>query len=251
MNLLENIRGRIGAAIGAGVVAVCFLAGGAAMAFWLSPQQALEWRRIEGLPELDAVAYGNVATGDEVAITGTLVDNPDQTKEGLVAYIEERWDVSTSSGSSSTPDNKPSGSWTTIDTVIPVLVVSMAGGSIKTVAVNSGNLGGDMHQTAIKRGTGTEKASYDGQLLPEGSTRMRGFSNGDLVTVVGSKASTGDLIPDRLFGGDRVQLVQNIQGSARATFMIGIGMMICSPIILIIGVLGGLFGRRRNTRLVG
>ncbi|MBN1430359.1 MAG: hypothetical protein JXB07_18460 [Anaerolineae bacterium] len=247
MRLLENIRGRIGAAIGAGVAAICFLVGGAALAFWLSPQQAMEWRRIEGLPELDAAGYTAVSTGDDVAITGTLVDNPSQTDDGLVAYIQERWDVSRPSSSDNDSNSRPTGSWTTIETVIPALTISIAGGNIKTVAASSGSLGGAMHQSAIKQGTSTEKAEYEGRQLPEGSTRLRGFNNGDLVTVVGKKASTGDLIPDRLFGGDRVQLVENIRSGARVMFAIGIGMMICSPIVLVLGVLGGLFGRRKST----
>lgn len=251
MRLLENIRGRIGAAVGVGVVSICFLISGAAMAFWLSPQQALEWRRIEGLPELDAVAYAAVTTGEDVAVTGTLIDNPTQTEEGLVAYIQEEWDVSTPSSSDSDSDSEPSGSWKTIDTVVPALTLSVAGGSIKTVAASSVNLGGDMHATAIKRGRGSEQADYEGQLLPEGSTRMQGFTNGDLVTVVGKKASTGDLIPDRLFGGDRVQLVENIRSSARTLFTIGIVMMICSPLVLVVGVLGALFSRRRRASMLG
>ena len=73
---------------------------------------------------------------------------------------------------------------------------------------------------------------------------MRGFSNGDVVTVVGHKASTGDVTPDRIFGGDRVQLIENIRSGAQTMFAIGIGMMICSPIVLIMGVVGALFGRR-------
>jgi hypothetical protein len=80
---------------------------------------------------------------------------------------------------------------------------------------------------------------------------MQGFSNGDLVTVVGSKASTGDLIPLKLFGGDRVQLIENIRSSAQTMFTVGIVMMICSPLVLVLGVLGALFGRRRRTGLLG
>ncbi len=41
MVLLQNLRGRVGAAIGAGMAAVCFLAFGALFDFVLSPQQAM------------------------------------------------------------------------------------------------------------------------------------------------------------------------------------------------------------------
>lgn len=245
MMLLQNIRGRIGAAIAAGGIAVCFLGFGALLAFVLSPQQAMEWRRIEGLPELDAAAYAAATVGAEVALTGTLTDNPTLGSDGLVAYIREQWDVEPADKSDDSSSNdQPKGSWDTIETNVPVLTIAINGGNIKTITVSSANLGGNMRETAIKQGTGSEKASYNGQQLPEGSTRMRGFSNGDVVTVVGHKASTGGLTPARIFGGDRVQLIENIRSGARTMFAIGIGMMICSPIVLILGVLGALFGRR-------
>jgi len=79
----------------------------------------------------------------------------------------------------------------------------------------------------------------------DGTMRWRGFKDGDLLTVVGQKGSTGDLAPKRLFGGDRVQLVQDIRAGARAAFGIGIGLMICSPFVLVGGILAGLLGRRR------
>lgn len=244
MVLLQNIRGRVGAAIAAGGAALCFLAFGALFAFVLSPQQAMEWRRIEGLPELDAASYTATAIGAEAVLTGTLADNPDQS-DGLVAYVKEQWEVTPANKTDDSSSNdKPTGSWTTVETTVPALTLAVNGGTVKTIAVSSANLGGNMHETAIKQGRGSEKADYSGQQLPEGSTRMRGFSNGDLVTVVGHKASTGDLTPNRIFGGDRVQLVENIRSGARTMFTIGIGMMICSPIILVLGVVGALFGRR-------
>lgn len=245
MMLLQNIRGRVGAAIGAGLAAVCFLGFGALFAFVLSPQQAMEWRRIEGLPELDAAAYAGTTIGDEVALTGTLTDNATQGSEGLVAYVREQWDVKPANKSDeSTSNDKPEGSWDIVETYVPVLTIAINGGKVKTIAVSSANLGGNMHETAIKQGTGSERAAHNGQQLPEGSTRMRGFSNGDVVTVVGHKASTGDVTPNRIFGGDRVQLVENIRSGAQMLFAVGVGMMICSPIVLIMGVLGALFGRR-------
>lgn len=244
MMLLENLRGRVGAAIAAGGVAVCFLAFGALFAFVLSPQQAVEWRRIEGLPELDAASYAATAANQEAVITGTLSDNADLT-DGLVAYVQEQWDVEPANKTDdSTSNDKPEGSWDTIETNVPVLTLAINGGNVKTVAASSVTLDGNMHETAVKQGKGSEKASDNGQELPEGSTRLRGFANGDLVTVVGRKASTGDLAPDRIFGGDRVQLIENIRSSARIMFTVGIGMMICSPIVLVMGVLGALFGRR-------
>jgi hypothetical protein len=174
-----------------------------------------------------------------------LTDNATLESDGLVAYIREQWDVKPANKSDNIDSNDtPEGTWDTIETNVPALTIAINGGNIKTIAVSSANLGGNMHETAIKQGTGSEKASHNGQQLPEGSTRMRGFSNGDVVTMVGHKASTGDLTPNRIFGGDRVQLIENIRSGARTMFVIGIVMMICSPIMLIMGVVGALFGRR-------
>lgn len=245
MVLLQNIRGRVGAAIGAGFAAVCFLAFGALLAFVLSPQQAMEWRRIEGLPELDAAAYAATGIGEEVALTGTLTDNAAQVSEELVAYVREQWEIEPANRTDdSTSNDEPEGSWNTVETVVPALTIAINGGNIKTISVGSATLGGNMRETAIQQGRGSEKADYNGQQLPEGSTRMRGFANGDVVTIVGHKASTGDVTPERIFGGDRVQLIENIRSGARTMFAIGIGMMICAPIVLVAGVLGALFGRR-------
>jgi hypothetical protein len=239
--LLRGIRDRIGSVFGAVIAAVLFLICGALLAFVISPQQALEWRRIENLPELDAAAFAATATGEEVAVTGILDGNEALTDDGLIAYQHERWDVKPPDDE----DDSPSGSWETIKKVVPALTIEIKGGTLTTTPVDSATLDGSLHETLV-RGTGTQSASYQGQQLPEGSERTRGFKNGDLATVVGKKSSTGDLIPARIFGGDRVQMVESIRSGARTAFLIGIGMMICAPLVLVLGVVGGLLGRRRG-----
>lgn len=241
MNILRGIQGRIGAAIGAVFASVCFLAFGAFLAFFISPQQAMEWRRIDGLPQMDAANYAATAAGEEVVISGYLQDNEVLTEEGLVAYIQERWDVK----SPSSDDDKPSGSWTTIKSVMPTLTVAFDGGTITFASNNAAIVSGSLHDGSLVYGSGSLTASYNGQQLPDGSVRTRGFFNGDLVTAVGRKASTGDLTPNRLFGGDREQLVESIRSGARIALIAGLAMMICSPFVLVFGVLGGLFGRKR------
>lgn len=240
MMLLQSLRDRIGGAFAAIIGAVLFFACGAVLAFVISPQQAAEWRRIQNLPETTAASFEAADVNEEIAATGRLEGNATVTDDSLVAYIREEWDVDPPDDN----DNTADGSWRTIETVSPPLTLSLPDGTIQIEQGSSLTMGGAQHET-ITRGTGIS-ARYEGQDLPEGSTRVRGYKNGDLLTVVGHKSSAGSLVPDRLFGGDRVQLVENVRSGARVAFAIGVGLMICSPLMLIGGVLGALLGRRRG-----
>src|SRR5438045_9473723 len=93
MNIIRNVEGRIGAAIAAVVIGSAMLICGGSRAFVVSPQQALEWRRIQALPEIDANGLASTATGKEVAITGTLNGNEALTDDDLVLFERSRWDV--------------------------------------------------------------------------------------------------------------------------------------------------------------
>lgn len=245
MNLLfGRIRERIGAAIGVALLAVCFLVMGIIMAFVVSPQQALEWRRVQRLPVSTASTVESAPVGTEILISGTLTDNPAALADtDYVAYRVERWEVTVSGGEDG--DTTETGKWQTVEQVYPALKLAVDGGTINTTAVDRVNLGGSLHE-AFQQGTSDLTADDMGTPMPDGSTRTNGLYNGDLVSVLGSKASNGDLVPERLFGGDRVQLVDAIRSGARAAFAGGIAMMICSPIVLVGGLWAVLFGRRKN-----
>ena len=243
MFLFRNIRNRASSAIAAVIGAAFFFICGAILAFVVSPQQALEWRRIQNLPQLDAASFAAADSGDEVAITGRLENNQTLTEDGMVAYFREEWVVELPD--SDDDDSEPSGSWTTIEEVVPVLMIEISGGTLMTLAADSPRFDGKLH-LLLEPGSGVESADYESRQMAEGSMRTQGFKDGDLLTVIGDKASTGDLIPRRLYGGDRVSLVNDIRSGARAVFFGGIAMMICAPIVLVIGVLAGLFGRRRR-----
>ena len=241
MGLIAQIRERIGSAFAAVLAAICFLAFGAVMAFVISPQQAAEWRRIQNLPELTASTFASTATGEEVAVTGTLEGNAPLNAYNHVAYTVDEWRVDPPDEDDSTPV----GSWSSIETVVPELSVAISGGTISTTGVNSATMGGNLDEI-VDEAFSSQTAKYDGRDLGEGSLRIRGFREGNLITVVGNKASTGDLIPERLYGGDRVQLVDSIRASARTTFIIGIVMMVISPLVLVGGLIGAAFGKRRR-----
>ncbi len=243
MNLLPRIRERIGAVVGAAAAALCFCVMGAFLAFYISPQQAIEWRQIQALPELDAAGFAAAASGTEVAVTGTLQGNEPLTAEGFVAYEQQVWNVKTSS--SSDEDDRPAGDWETVKTLAPELTIAIHGGTIRTVSATSATFSGNLHEVIVP-GHGPSSADYNGQQLADGSTRTRGFFNGDLITVVGQKGVSGDLVPRRLYGGDRIGLVNEIHTGARVAFVVGVICMIVSPMIAVGGILGALFGRIKH-----
>jgi hypothetical protein len=242
MKLLLGVRERINTVIGAGIAALLFLCMGIALAFFISPKQAVEWRRVEHLPLLDAGAYEALAAGEEMVITGNLQGNTPLTEDGLVAYIRDEWNVTPPDPSQD--EDQPDGDWARIETAAPALVIAVPGGTVTTASSTSALFQGSLPETMVE-GDSDLSATYSGQSLPDGTIRTRGFHDGDLITVHGQKGSTGDIIPERLFYGDRVQLVEHIRSGARAAFAIGIGMMICAPIVLVGGVVAAMFGRRR------
>src|SRR5574341_740976 len=241
MFLIRNIQQRIGSALSAAIMAVFVFICGALMTFVLGPQQGGEARRIEGMPVLDSAGYASAETGDPVLVTGRLTGNQALTDQGYVAYVIDEWDVSPPSNDNDDPD----GRWTEVDRQIPALKVELPDGDTLTVApMNSSSVGGAMQETLAETNTGLSD-EYNGRSLHDGSRRTRGYVDGQTLTVVGTKGALGDLAPDRLYGGEKAQLVEEIRSGARLLFILGTVCMIGAPIIFVLGVLGALFGRRR------
>ncbi len=238
----RRIMGIVGVVIATVFIAIC----GAVMAFVLAPQQALEAGRIEGLPQLTAQTFAQTAAGRDVAITGTLQGNEKLTQDGLVAYTREQWEVTESSAtSSSSSQRSTSGTWKRIETKAPALTIAMSDGTVHTLAAEQPDFGGALQVSTVK-GTGSLSATDNGESLPDGSVRTSGLVDGMLVTVVGTKATTGDIAPDRLFAGDRVALVADIRATAQGLLTAGLIMLGCSPLFLIVGIVGVIFGHRRG-----
>ncbi len=243
MNISFNLGSRINRVVGAVIGAICFAACGALLTFVLSPHQALEARRIERLSDMTAADVAAAAPGDDILITGRLEDNAVTYADSFVAYTRQVWRVT-----ASTPDDQNggfTGEWETVERVVPDVALNANGSAIRILRTGDVTLSGPLHER-LWRAESHRQAKHNGELLPEGSERVRGFYNGDLVTALGSKASTEGVIPEELFAGDRVAFVEHKKSAAQALLIFGLCMMGLAPIVLVGGVLSALFGRHRR-----
>lgn len=220
-------------------IALLFLLLGLFMVLLQAPRQEREWRRIEGAPELDPAGYAALSAGEQVVLTGQFEGNSTLTRYELVAYRVDQWDVSTDD------EGDETGSWLTLEVDVPALVLAVPGGIIQTAAVGSPSMSGQLHEFIELTNRGTT-AVYNGQFLPDGSTRTQGFRNRDLVTIVGRKTTAGDLRPERLHGGNRASLVTALRGDVLALRIIG-GTFIAVGAPLL-GVMGWLTWRRQRAQ---
>jgi len=239
VNPLEMLRQRIMGVIGVIVTALAMLVCGGVLAFVVSPGQAMEWRRIQGLPETTSMSLGAAPSGEAVVFTGTLDGNEELTDYRLVAYSQSIWEVSSSTDQDG--NTEYDGSWTEQEKVVPALTVRVSDGVITTIPETTASFGRPTVTETIESAQGRSADGHN-----EGSLQYTGFRNGDLVTVTGTRTSGGKVLPDRIFGGAREQLVADIRSGAKAAFAGGIGMMICSPVVLVGGIIAVIFGRARR-----
>lgn len=242
--LTHLFRNKLRGVFVAVLAAVAVFSCGAFLALVIAPRQELAWRRIDRLPRLDAAAYKALPAETEAAVTGVLRDNRTFAPYNLAAYKIEKWQVSRNAGGNGTPAT-PQGKWVTVDLQIPELALVVGEGVIKTAPAGNVIWGGDLREFT-EPGRGEYRAVYNGESLADGTRVIRGFTNGDLVTVVGRKVSTGQLYPERLYAGAREQLVDDIRTGARGALMVGVGMMGCSPVVFGLALLAALFGRAKH-----
>ena len=242
MNVLASIRDRFNALIAAAIGAVLVFACGATLTFFLAPKQKLEANHIEGLPLLDSGSLASTPAGEEVLLTGRLVDNPLMDEGGFVAYRLEEWVVTLPDPDD--PDDEPTGGWEEVERIVPELLLEVGGDIVRSLRADNATLSGSLHEE-ILYSDAYEEAKYEGVWLPHGSWRFRGLFNGDLVSVLGKKASEGGIIPDELYAGDRVAFVDSKHEAVKGLLIGGVAMMICSPLILIGGIFAAVLGRRR------
>jgi hypothetical protein len=220
---LSRLGERRYAILFAGFLSLLVIAFGVVLTFIVAPKQEREWRRIERFPQLDRNGYTATPSGGYVVVTGRLQDNSTLTRHELVAYRLDEWTVSRDE------DGDDEGRWRTVEVNVPGLAISINGGVVKTAAVDSVAMSGQVHEF-IERGDSRRQAPYAGRSLPDGSLRTQGFRNRDLVTAVGRTTSTGELRPERLHGGDRPHLVDHMRSNARALRVFGIVLLAFSSL---------------------
>ena len=217
------------------LIGLTFLLVGGALFGIVAPKQAGEGRRIARLPLLDAREYALATPGTLVAITGVLRDNEPRTLYELVAYRVDEWRVNREDKEESDLDdlnNDPGGWWRTIQVVIPSLTVAVDGGTVRTAAVGGVPLNGAVHEFIEPAYGWGRLARYQGEWLEEGSLRIQGLRNGDLVTVVGNKRTDGSLEPTRLFAGDREALVAHLHDTAQGATIAGVILALIGALLL-------------------
>jgi hypothetical protein len=246
MNFFDRIRERIGSAIAVVIGSVALLGCGLFFTLFLAPQQKLEARRIERLPLVAAAAIEQSAPGDELLFTGHLQGNsPARIGENFVAYLLEEWRVTAPEYDPEEPDQEPQGDWVTVETLVPDLQIEISGGLVTTLKSDAATLSGPL-QEVFYIGESNLTAQYEDQQLADGSQRLRGFYDGDLITILAKKATVSGVIPTELFAGDRVAFVESKHAVAKGLLIAGIAMIGCSPVVLIGGGVAALFGRRRK-----
>lgn len=244
MNLFESLKNRAVEVTAAVVAAVAFCCCGALMAFYLSPQQALQANRIAGLPQMDAGFVAEAEPGEDLLVTGVLAGNDSALPEqGFVAYTTEIWQVTPPAPDSES--GEASGRWESSGVTLPALTIRVGGEDVAVLRSTGARLSGPLREVVVP-GPGQETAHEGDRSLPEGSLRYRGFFEGDLITVLGVKASSGGIIPEELFAGDRVEFEESQVEAAKGLLFGGIAMMVCAPVVLVGGGLLAVFRKRRR-----
>jgi len=202
------------------ILAVIALASGLILLIFISPGEARKANRIGSLKEADLATFQALAPGQDVVVTGVLTGNA-ELDYGLVAYHRYRWRISTDS------DDKEVGGWRPDMLMAPALTISMPGGQVTTTAMDLPSLGGKYH--AYEAGSGGRMVSGK----PEGSTRWTGFKNGDMVTVVGKKDTSGQITPEILWAGSLQDIIKSFGLDAEAHRSFGWCLTVPALLILL------------------
>jgi hypothetical protein len=206
--------------------AIFFFVMGAVVAFVVAPGTARASLQIGAAPEMDAVAYDAAPPGTWAVVTGRLRDN-EVFSGGFVAAGRTQWMVA---------EGASDGEWVSMGQYVPGLTVVVEGGTISTTRGIHTVLSGRMHEgTTLPEGAGPS-----GKDPVAGTVRIRGFHNGDVVTVAGEKTATGELQPVEIYGGSRDEMIMEHQRPAWIWFTIGVLLMIGAV------VAGVWFDRRRR-----
>lgn len=240
---LFGLRRRGGCIVMAMALSFACCGCGSLLTFVLAPRQALKAAQVSSIPQMDLVDVQAAAPGTPVLITGTLSGNdPALPDGGLVAYVEETWEVNETRSGRQTK-TKAVGHWQKAGTVVPDLTLTFGEQSIGLLAADHVALSGRLHEVIVD-GTGPFEADDAGIPRPAGTQRFRGLKDGDRTTVLGQKSSDGGIIPEALYAGDRVAFEASQHQATSGLFVAGVTTLFFSPLVFFVGLGFAVFGRR-------
>ncbi len=178
---------------------------GALVMFVIAPSSAAKSTFIRQSPEIDAALFDYFEPGTRVVISGVLEGNP--TVEGdFVAMAPMVWTVS---------EEFADGAWLESGKFVPELTLAAGNGTIGTARGINPAFGGRLHEV---------KDSPEGQPV-SGDRWVRGFTNGDTVTIIGETTADGKLLPGEIYGGSRSEMIEELARPSRVWRWIGFGIM--------------------------
>jgi hypothetical protein len=184
------------------IMSLVCVAGGAFVTLFYEVENEVS-ADLEEMPD-----YIDSEVGDDAVLTGELVENPVLTDDrfpteiaqyGLVAYEV---------------DEREGDDWTEIDEVYPDLLVDVDGEVIAVNIVEEIPVSGTAHEYELTN-----------------NYRLRGFQNGDTVTVVGNRGTEATLTAERMYAGTRDDIVSDSGPSSLVVRGIGLGMIVLGLVI--------------------
>lgn len=155
---------------------------------------------ISQLPVIEYADYERAEPGTLMVITGILQSATEPSRpEDLIIYYEQTWNTEYDE------DDGWTGQWDTYTFSIPKFMIMLSSGKIPVLGAERTLIDLPNHIVMVSEpGTGQV---VDG--ITDGAKRQLGFKENDLITVVGNTSTEG-LIPTRISGGSREDLLTNL-----------------------------------------
>lgn len=235
------------------LMACCVFACAGGLIFGLAGSYENDAKEIEELAEFSAgslhdkvYATGTIGGSDAIASDPLLGDI---SQYELVGYQVDRWDVTRSSGSSRSSGTRSSsynGSWEDVSSAFGPFALD--DGKINVTPNDSVTIDGDVHEYLLPGSGGNGLSdTYNGQTVRDGTLRLQGFQNGDLITVMGIRREGDLLSAEKMYGGTRAEWVSDLKGQAQDSRSVGYILAVCGACFLVPGLglaAASIYGRR-------
>ncbi len=233
------------------LVACCVFACAGGLVFGLAGSYENDAQEIEELAE-----YSAGSLNDKVYATGTISDTAtissdpvlgDISQYEFIGYQVDRWDVSRStSSSSSNRSTSYNGDWSDVSSAFGPF--GLDNGEINVLPNDTVTIDGDVHEYLIPGTDGNGNTdTYNGQTVTDGTLRLQGFQNGDLITVMGIRRDGENLNAEKMYGGTRAEWVSDLEGQAETSRNVGYVVAACGMCFLLPAIViaaASIFGRR-------